>query len=356
MLCWFIVPAAVGTLAYVTRTGSLNQRLAQARTLVGTERGKLLLESLAEAHPDNAEIAFLTARQNRLAGDAAAAVFAHLEYAARLGYPPSEVERENLLVRADQEFRKVEPQLQSLLDVNPDDRDVLLTLAIGWVRLQNLERAETLLQPLFLRDAADPAALWIQGRVRLQQHLAHEARRDLEEAIARGGDSYFANDARFLLANCLLELGKFEAALALFQECPPQAPTKPKSLFGVARCEWYLNYMEDAEAAFQELLEMQPEHLDALSQLGYIYEEHGRLSEAVQLLERAAQADPSWYDLHFRMAKLLRALGQTDRARDHEKLAAELQRRWARPRTRPAGMSNAYTGDDQGASHKSVDD
>jgi tetratricopeptide (TPR) repeat protein len=349
------VPALVGASVYVLRARTFSHRLAESRAHLGTEQASALLELLNQSYPDNPEVTLLRARQFRLMGQRDAAV-AELRRLAERGYPAGMVDRELLLVRADKEFREVEPALQSLLDGDPNDRDVLLALALGWARLQNLERADALLQPVLQRNPNDGAAWWIRGRVRLQKHLAHVAHDDLEKSIALGEDAYYATDAHFLLANCRLELGRFSEALVAFQFCLARAPDNPKYLFGVGRSAWYLNRTDEAEAAFQKLLLVRPDHLDALSQLAYINEERGRLAEALELLERAAQADPTWYDLHFRMAKLLRALGKTDRAAESERRAAALQQRWARPRPSSSASVNAYTGEELAPGHSALDD
>src|SRR5207253_7244455 len=117
------------------------------------------------------------------------------------------------------EFRKVAPELQAMLDTNPDDRDVLLAMALGWSRLRELERAESLVNVALARNPEDGAALCIRGRIRLQKGQPHAARPDLENALRLGDSQYYSFDARLLLANCLLELGKFEDALRFFRQC-----------------------------------------------------------------------------------------------------------------------------------------
>jgi tetratricopeptide (TPR) repeat protein len=127
-------------------------------------------------------------------------------------------------------------------------------------------------------------------------------------------------------------------------------------LFGLGRCCWFLNRWDEAQEVFQEVLRLQPDHLDALSQLAYIQEERGELPQALVLLERAATQDPSWYDLHFRMAKIFKALGQTQRATEHLQRAEQVKKAWAKPRTNPFTGRNPYTGDEPGALRNPLDD
>jgi tetratricopeptide (TPR) repeat protein len=340
-----LAAALTGYAAYQQRTQSLSYQLAQARAAVGARRGSAVLERRAEAYADQAEVLFLCARQLRLEGQCGRAL-ARLQRAAALGHPAPAVERELLLLRAQTEFRQVEASLQALLDRNPDDREVLLELALGTSRLRNLDRAEVLLRPLLEQQPADGAALCIRGRIRLQKHQPHEARPDLEEALRLGAELYYGADARLLLANCLLELGKFEEALARFRQCQAEEPGDPRALFGAGRCAWHLARWDEAAQAFQEVLRLRPDHLDALSELAYIHEERGELTRALELLERAAQLDPTWHDLYFRMAKLFLAAGQTERAAEYRQRAEELKKRWAKPRSSSAAGRNFYTGEE----------
>ena len=113
---------------------------------------------------------------------------------------------------------------------------------------------------------------------------------------------------------------------------------------------------DEAAEAFREVLRLQPDHLDALSQLAYIHEEHDRLPQALELLQQAAKLDPSWYDLHFRMAKIAKALGQDQRAAEHYQRAERVKKAWAKPRNNPFTGRNPYVGDEPGALRNSSND
>jgi tetratricopeptide (TPR) repeat protein len=350
-----IIPVLIGLGWHWQRGQRFSHRLIQARELVGTRRGDALLEDLVREYPDHPEVQFLHARHLRLEGDGDLAL-ASCQRAADLGYPAAQITRELLLLRAQKEFRQVEPELQRLLDTDPYDHDVLLTLALGWNQLRNFAKADALVNGILQRDPEDGSALWVRGKIRLQKHQPHEARPDLEEAVALGLDQYYYPRARYLLANCYLELGKFDEALQLFQQCLVDEPDSARVLFGLGRCCWFLNRWDEAQEVFQEVLRLQPDHLDALSQLAYIQEERGELPQALELLERAATQDPSWYDLHFRMAKIFKALGQTQRATEHLQRAEQVKKAWAKPRTNPFTGRNPYTGDEPGALRNPLDD
>jgi tetratricopeptide (TPR) repeat protein len=329
------------------RSRALGRQLGRARVAIGTHEVGQLLEQLARDYADDPEVCFLHARQLRLEGQLERAV-TRLNRAAELGWPRSAIERESLLLRAQTDFPAVEPALQALLDADPHDREVLLTLSLGWSRQHQLARAEAMARALLARDPADAAAHCILGRIRLQQGQPHDARPDLELAVRDGAGWYFATDARLLLANCLLELGEFTDALHLYRDCRAQDPENVLAHFGVGRCHWFLGQWDEAAAAFDEVLRRRPDQLDALAQLAYVHEERGDLRGALRLLEKALTYDPTWHDLFFRMAKLCRALGQTDKATEYQRRAVALQKSWARPRSGPAPLRDPYTGEELG--------
>src|SRR5207248_3511812 len=128
------VPALVGAAAYWQRTQSLPHQLALARTAVGTRQGGELLERLRRRAPDNAEVVFLYARQQRLDGHPDEAL-AGLSRAAELGWPEPRVARERLLVMAEADFSRAEPKLVAELDKDPHDADLPLALAQGYRQL-----------------------------------------------------------------------------------------------------------------------------------------------------------------------------------------------------------------------------
>jgi tetratricopeptide (TPR) repeat protein len=348
LLALLLLPVLVGFAVSWRFSHSLPRQLAQARSALGTREGSALLEELVQDHSDNPDVFFLHARQQRLNGQTSQALVS-LQRAAELGWPPAQVERERLLVRAANEFRQVEPALQALLDADPGDREVLLTLGFGWTRLQNPRKAEALVDAVLSRDPNDGLAHLLRGRIQLQKSQPHEARADLEQALRLGAGQYYAADARLLLAQCLLDLSEFEEALQLYRQCQAEEPDNPSVHLGTGRCLWHLHHWPEAAEAFQTVLRLNSDNLDALSQLAYLQEEQGQLSGALELLEKAARLDPTWYDLSFRIAHLLREMGQPERAAEYEKRAEAVKHDRARPRPSAPG-GNPYTGDEPPAS------
>jgi tetratricopeptide (TPR) repeat protein len=344
----------VGAVTYWQSGQSVLRRRDLARATIDTRQGLEILEQLAQECPNDAEVFLLRSRALRMRNQIGAA-FQNLKRAEELGGPRVETDRERLLLSARADFAHAEPQLQALLDKDPNDRDALLALALGWTQAKNYKKAEALSSAILQRDPEDGFGLCLTGRLCLLQHAPFEARPALEKAFNHGADYYYYADARIMLAQCLLEIGNFRDALEYYRQCQAEEPDNVKVLLGIGRCSWHVGEWENATEAFRAILRLQPDHLDALSQLAYIEEERGEKQRALELLEQAVKYDPTWHELHFRIAKILLALGQKDRAAESLKQAEVLKKHWAKPRSGPANARNPYTGDDSARLREGTD-
>ena len=340
-----LVAAFAASAVYWQRSQSRLRRIEAARAAIETLDGASVTEQLVSQYPNDPEVLLLRSRALRIRNQVAAAQQA-LDRAQQLGVSPEPMARERLLLLVRTNFSRAEPELQAVLDWNPQDREVLLALAIGWTQLKSYKKAESLTNVLLERDPDDGFALCLAGRLQLLQRMPFAAKPFLEKAYQGGAGTYYYPDARIMLAQCLLEAGVFPESLRLYEESRADDPNDARVLLGTGRCQWFLGKWQEATETFETLLRLHPDHLDALSQLAYIREEHGEKAKAIELLERAARQDPTWDELHFRMAKIFLALGQKERAKESLAHAEELKKYWAKPRSPSAGGRSSYTGED----------
>jgi tetratricopeptide (TPR) repeat protein len=334
LLGLLVIPSLVGFGVCWQRARSFPRFLGEARAALGTRRGSGLLEQVAQLYPENAEVHFLYARHLRLEGKTDQAQ-AHLAQAAELGWEQASLQREQVLLAAQSDFYRAEPQLQNWLNDDPDDREVLLALAQGYFRAQRFKKAEAFLQQILNVDAADAPALSLRGQIRFETRRLREARQDLEKAVELGPHLSSAFSTRTLLAACLLDLGQFAEALTHFRQCLTEDPNNPKILFAIGRCALYLNDMNGAQEMFEAALRLQPDFIEARLQLASIHEQRGELSKALEQLRQVEQRDPDLRDLLFRMAKILHALGQPERAAVYQKRYDEIRSRRPEPHASP---------------------
>ncbi|QEL13515.1 tetratricopeptide repeat protein [Limnoglobus roseus] len=321
------------------RAGRFDTWLADARDKIGTRAASPLLDQLASDNPDQAEVPYLQARQARLAGKPQDVVTA-LGRAKQLGWSGALLDRERLLTLAAVDPRSARADVARAWESNPDDAD--LSLALAGCELQAGREARTLelVDRVLTRDPANLFAHHLRGKCLLQtRHLA-EARASLEAAFAGGPDSLAHPAARLDLAMCLLDQGEFGRAHELFLAARKDAPSSPLATFGVGRTASYLNRLDEAEEAYQDILRQRPTHAETLLAMAQVAEQRGDLSAAIPYLERAVKVDPERAEIYARLAKLLTAVGDEKQAAVHESRyreieTARLKKREATPEVRP---------------------
>jgi len=110
----------------------------------------------------------------------------------------------------------------------------------------------------------------------------------------------------------------------------------------------------EAEAAYRRALELDPDKVSALFNLGLVVHQRGGLKDARQLYERAVKVDPSHAWAHYQLGAIHEALHQTSRAIDEYATAFSLDPQLAFPEVNPhivenklvtEAMLRAYRGD-----------
>lgn len=81
---------------------------------------------------------------------------------------------------------------------------------------------------------------------------------------------------------------------------------------------------EEAEAAFNEILEAHPTHARARLGLGLVYCFVGRFEESLEELKRAVECDQEWVEGHLNLAKTYAMLGMYEEAKSEFARVLEL--------------------------------
>ncbi|HEV7786946.1 MAG TPA: tetratricopeptide repeat protein [Thermoanaerobaculia bacterium] len=96
----------------------------------------------------------------------------------------------------------------------------------------------------------------------------------------------------------------------------------------------------EAEAAYRRALELDPDKVSALFNLGLLRQQRGGLKEAMQLYERAVKVDPDHAWAHYQLGAVHEALRQPARAIDEYARAFSLDPQLAFPEVNPHIVEN----------------
>jgi Tfp pilus assembly protein PilF len=225
-----------------------------------------------------------------------------------------------------------------MLAANPDDRDVALSLALGYDQVNRQRTAELLATRILEHNPKDGVALCLRGKIRLKNDDTVKAEKDLRKAVALGKDHFYSFAARMYWAECLQKLNDIPRAYELFKECKSERPDDAKAQLNFALCAKYLERFDEARAGLQEVLRLQPGDVDALLEMANIHVFKKEYDEALTILKRVEGTYPDDTQMLVQSAKIYRLRGESKRAEEYERRHQE----WVK-RMENRGKPNAPT-------------
>lgn len=222
---------------------------------------------------------------------------------------------------------------------------------------QDWSRALYLFKELHRMDNTNPDHLFSMARM---SYLLYQG----EEALEYAGKlptGYYTRDVTLLKAGCLLQLGRYEEAVSMFQVILEQESRFLAVQRGMAEALLALQRYEEAAGVFKAMLEIDPRSLDehpdlksalltptrrgpeSWAHILKVYAQSKTLSslyspvdaatlsfqhvdreKAIELLVKAVEENPESAVLHSRLGLFYHYLGNTDLAKLHMERAAEL--------------------------------
>ncbi|MBF0379966.1 MAG: tetratricopeptide repeat protein [Magnetococcales bacterium] len=88
--------------------------------------------------------------------------------------------------------------------------------------------------------------------------------------------------------------------------------------------------IDGAIKCYEEVLEIQPENIVALSNLGLAFQVQGRLDKAISSCEKAIAINPKYVDVHYNLGNILRVAGKIDGAISSYKKAISIKKDFAK--------------------------
>lgn len=222
---------------------------------------------------------------------------------------------------------------------------------------QDWSRAFYLFNELHRMDQSNPDHLFSMARMSYLQYRSDDALLYAEKLPA----DYHTRDVTLLKAGCLLQLGRFEEAIVLFQDIMDQDPRFIVVKRGMAEALLALQRYEEAAGIFKTMLEIDPAAIDdhpelkavllsaglngpeSLAHILKVYSLSKTLStlyspldaatigfqqvdreKAIDLLIKAVEENPDSAILHSRLGLFYNYLGKKELARQHMEKAASL--------------------------------
>ena len=198
----------------------------------------------------------------------------------------------------------------------------------AWVFLAELrtfkeeyDLALSLLDKVFGRDPANPAALGMKARILTAQKKLPQATAVYEEL-----ERVYAKSPlfKYKLAGAYLKDGSdFKAKIALEQSLMLY-PEYPEATLTLARLNMTEGKFPGAIRSLENLLKVRPEIVDAQRLLAEAYEKHGQINDALTLYRKQIEVAPLEAGNYFLMARFLRRQGQPQTAKSLLERAAAL--------------------------------
>ncbi len=281
------------------------------------------LKQVRQLSPDDPTAHLLAARAERRLENLGEAR-THLDTAVRIQKGETQaVKVERALVRVHEgDLAGTEAFLRGCIDQDdPDTPEILDILAASLEINYRDAEALRLLDELLRRQPDHFDALVRRGRTAKSMGWHEDAVRFYERALHLRPD---VDSVRLALAEIQVVIGQFAAAREHFEKLRARQPSNPSVLFGLARCDAGTGSHQKALAAFDRLLEANPNDWMVLTERGWLAVQLDRPADGEADLRRAdALAPPDIPPT--RLVNCLRLLGKTDDANKFQAKADGIQ-------------------------------
>ena len=187
----------------------------------------------------------------------------------------------------DHQYREAVSNYQAILDLTPHDLEAIMGLVRVWISQKHFERAEKLLAKKLLELDHPPELYVILGILYREAEQAAEAIRAFERAVAFRED--YAQ-AHFYLAAQLDQLDRKDAARRQLRRTIELDEQHADALnyLGYLDADEGVN-LKEAKAFIERAMMLDPTNGAYMDSLGWAYFRLGRLDDAIDMLERAAE-------------------------------------------------------------------
>jgi len=218
-------------------------------------------------------------------------------------------------------FVEAEQALSRAVKLDPSQLESRRLLAATYYDIGAMRQAVFHLLEIAKQAPDDPRPHRLMGLINKDYEKYEDAIAAYRESLRRGLEQPEKNEVQAELAECLIELLKYEEALEALRNSLPSASV----LTLKARCHFDQQDLDKAESLVERSIELDPDYLPAMLLKGRLALETDRASEAVEILAQAVELSPGDFQAHFQLAKAYQAVGQKEFAEKHFERMQELR-------------------------------
>ena len=159
--------------------------------------------------------------------------------------------------------------------------------------LGDIEGAVSALQRALEWDPTYAPAILSMGSVEYQRRRRVEGRRLFQSLLALPDNTPDLCEIIDQAGDFLIERREYQDGLALYRAAVARFPAVALLHEGLGCCAGHQGFHEEAVAASERALELEPGKQEFVNDLGWTLCEAGRFEEAERMLERAVSMDPS---------------------------------------------------------------
>lgn len=269
----------------------------------------------------------------------------------------SAIELEDQLLGVQQGDLRDEKAWEARATDESIDRQLILeALAKGNLATFQWTTAQSHAESMLGRQPADPRALWLRARARIEMNSDEPALADLERAIELEPKAFVI---RRTYADLLHRLGHVGMAINEYELLRGSRPNDDRLILALAQCWQEQANLKAARALLDDLLDRIPGHVTGLIERGRLALRLGDPRSAKEFLRRAVVISPDHTDANFVLGLALQAQQEADDTLDQRVLQnnrrqADVIRSLRESKPAPAlltevGQWMAQTGQDQDA-------
>jgi tetratricopeptide (TPR) repeat protein len=318
------------TAAVQARAETYESRLAEGRTLMSSqqpERAARAFRAAANMARERVEPLLLLAEAHRAAGNEASAVLALKEAQALSPGDDPDIQRQMVeIYRKEGHIDEAIATLVAMREAGQLQDSELLTLARLQARNGDPDAAFKSLEPILTESLDDPAAKVVEAEILLIKGEELLAAKLMDRLIEENPGLI---EARLLRVRYFLNSGYPEVAEQDVAGIVGKDGKRPEVVLLRARILTELERYEEASEALTQLVEENPEHLEALAQLAEAKVNLGKNRDAQELVDKVLSLKANFPRALYVRGRLLEAQGDKRGAQENYGYALTADPRFA---------------------------